>query len=296
MFASPGESATFEYDLIDCNGREHRFEAVATNLLDEPSMRGVVINSRDITDRYRLELELRDREQSFRMLFDDNPHPMWVFDDVTLRFLQVNDAACDQYGYSREELIDGGMTILDFRRFEDRTELAGIIEHRDPNVERPATVWRHQMRGGDILDIEVRAHATTFEGHKATLVLAQDVTERCRLEAELAHRAFYDSLTELPNRALFRDRVQHALDAAPRHGRDGEHVAPRPRRLQDRERHARARGRRRAARRRGTAIGSMRTLRRHDRAHGRRRVRGPAPEPAGRRAHRARRAAPRRAA
>ncbi len=216
VLAGSGESGAFEYSLPDRNGTQRRYEAVATNLLDEPNVRGIVLNSRDITDRAQLENQLRDREQSFRMLFEDNPYPMWVFDNDTLRFLQVNDAACQQYGYTHAELA--GMTILDLREPEARAELADLVKQRDLSASRPAAVWRHRTHDGTLLDVEVRAHQTTFEGHHATLVLAQDVTERRRLESALEHRAFHDPLTELPNRALFRDRVQHAIEAAPRAG------------------------------------------------------------------------------
>jgi diguanylate cyclase (GGDEF)-like protein/PAS domain S-box-containing protein len=213
LLTSPGRSASFEYSLTDTQGTEHIYEAVATNLLDDPAMRGVILNSRDITDRAGLERELRDSKESFRTLFHDNPYPMWVFDNETLRFLQVNDAACLQYGYTRDDFER--MTVLDLRQPDDRFALAHLIGHRDLDAVRPAAVYRHQTSDGSVRDVEVRAHQTIFEGHPATLVLAQDVTERGRLEAALEHRAFHDPLTELPNRALFRDRVQHALDAPP---------------------------------------------------------------------------------
>ena len=74
----------------------------------------------------------------------------------------------------------------------------------------------HRTKSGDRLAVEVRAHRITFEGHDATLVLAQDVTERRRLETALEYSAFHDPLTGLPNRALFQDRMQHALDESGR--------------------------------------------------------------------------------
>ena len=70
-------------------------------------------NCRDVTDRWRAEEELRDSEKQYRLLFHGNPNPMWVFDLETQAFLEVNEAAIQHYGYSREEFL--AMTIADIR-------------------------------------------------------------------------------------------------------------------------------------------------------------------------------------
>lgn len=80
-----------------------------------------VAAQRDITARLRAEEIRHEREEGFRLLFASNPAPMWVFDRVTLRFLEVNAAAAPHYGYSREEFL--GMTIADIRPARDRGRL-----------------------------------------------------------------------------------------------------------------------------------------------------------------------------
>src|SRR5437879_1661648 len=67
------------------------------------------------------------------------------------------------------------------------------------------------MEDGRIIDVEVRSHQLSFDSHDAVLVAVQDVTHRNTLESELRHQAFHDSLTNLANRALFADRVDHAV-------------------------------------------------------------------------------------
>ena len=87
------------------------------NLLHEPSVAGFVCNSHDVTDQRRAATALADSEASFRMLFANNPRPMWVWDMETLAFLEVNEAAVNHYGYSREEFL--AMRVTDIRPEED---------------------------------------------------------------------------------------------------------------------------------------------------------------------------------
>src|SRR5206468_10432362 len=78
-------------------------------------------------------------------------------------------------------------------------------------AHRETDGWRHLLADGRVIDVEVTSHRLEFAGHDAVLVAVKDVTDRNALDAQLRHQAFHDSLTGLSNRALFADRVQHAL-------------------------------------------------------------------------------------
>ena len=126
--------------------------------------------------------ELRQPEDRYRLLFDLNPHSMWVYDLATLEFLEVNQAAIGIYGYSRAEFLR--MRITDIRPIEDLSRLtATIASRREPRTR--STGWRHRLKSGAIIVVEITSHTLTFEGRRAALVVAQDVTERTKMEAAL---------------------------------------------------------------------------------------------------------------
>jgi diguanylate cyclase (GGDEF)-like protein/PAS domain S-box-containing protein len=163
--------------------------------------------ARDITADVRAAQALANSEAGFRLLFSVNPQPMWVYEADTLRFLEVNDAAVRHYGYSRDAFL--AMTIGDIRPPE---ELQRLITAAGVDADaRHSAGWRHLLADGRIIEVEISSHRLPFAGRDAVLVGARDVTDRNALEGQLRHQAFHDNLTGLSNRALFSDRVEHAL-------------------------------------------------------------------------------------
>ena len=102
----------------------------------------------DITERKTAERALQKSKDQYRLLFDSNPVPMWVFDRSTLRFLAVNKAAVLQYGYSEQDFMS--MTIRDIRPESDIPEFLKEIEKRHSGLQ-PRTVWKHRRKNGSIL-------------------------------------------------------------------------------------------------------------------------------------------------
>lgn len=140
---------------------------------------------RDVSERRRSEDQLRDSEAQYRLLFRSNPHPMWVYDVESLRFLAVNDAAVEHYGYTEAEFL--AMTIADIRPANERGKLSmNVAEHADDLLHR-AGIWRHCRKDGMVIEVEITSHRIQFAGRRARLVLANDVTDR--LQAERALRA-----------------------------------------------------------------------------------------------------------
>ena len=127
-------------------------------------------------------IAVRDAERRHEMMFSANPYPMWVQDCETLRFLKVNDAAITAYGYSREEFL--GMTLLDIRPPDDAPAFLKEVSYRQSGY-RNAGIWRHRRKDGTVIAAEVLTFEFEANGHLQKLILALDVTERCRVEKAL---------------------------------------------------------------------------------------------------------------
>jgi len=145
-----------------------------------------------LIERKRAAEALRDSEEQYRILFQSNPHPMWVFDDETLSFLAVNEAAVHHYGYSQEEFLS--MTVQDIRPHDEVPVLLDGLA-KTSKTRDAAGVWRHRRKDGSLIDVEITWQPLDFEGRSAKLVLASDVTER--INAEAAVRASEESYREL---------------------------------------------------------------------------------------------------
>jgi diguanylate cyclase (GGDEF)-like protein/PAS domain S-box-containing protein len=152
--------------------------------------------------------DLKQREASFRLLFKNNPLPMWVSDRTSLRFLSVNDAAVSLYGYSRDRFRS--MSVSDIRPREARGALLPVLSGAEINAPTEE-VWQHIKADGERLDVVTYSRALKYQGTEAVLVAVIDVTERKRAEARIMHMAHHDALTDLPNRALFQECLAEAL-------------------------------------------------------------------------------------
>ena len=222
VFDSTGKAIQMDGTVQDITARKRMVEALRAlnNTLEqriaERTAALVKANKElkmEIAERKRIEEALYDSEEQYRLLFESNPHPMWVYELETLNFLAVNNATVHHYGYSREEFL--AMTIKDISPFEDIPALLDSVS-RDGAGFDMAGIWRHRKKDGSIIYVEINSHTIIFAGRRAEVVLANDVTERKWMEEKIKHMAFHDTLTSLPNRILFNDRLTLALAHAHR--------------------------------------------------------------------------------
>ncbi len=114
--------------------------------------------------------------------FESNPQPMWIYDLETLAFLAVNDAAVAHYGYSREEFL--GMTMRDILPAADIPALLDKNAHVTDGLDQ-AGVWRHRLKDGRVIHVEIISHTLVHAGRRAEMVLAHDITQQRETEQAL---------------------------------------------------------------------------------------------------------------
>jgi diguanylate cyclase (GGDEF)-like protein/PAS domain S-box-containing protein len=146
---------------------------------------------------------MKQREASFRLLFEDNPVPMFVLARDGQAFLAANAAAISHYGYSRQEIC--AMTLRDLQPAGAQTSAP-----RSEEFENGVLTCKHRTSKGTI-EVVMFSRFLDYEGVPAVLIAVIDITERKEAEARIAHMAHHDALTDLPNRVLFRLRMTEAL-------------------------------------------------------------------------------------
>ena len=124
--------------------------------------------------------EFHESEEGYRLLFESNPHPMWIYDRESLAFLAVNDAAVQHYGYSHDEFRR--MSIKDIRPAEDIPWLLEKIAEIKPGMNSASS--RHLKKDGTVVKVEIVSHTLHFGGRRAELVLALPLRNEDRVPAE----------------------------------------------------------------------------------------------------------------
>lgn len=180
----PAVSVPLLFRIRHKQGHYLWIEGTATNRLNDRSVETIVLNYRDITEKKMAEEALALSEEKYRLLFLNNPLPVWVFDSTTLRFLEVNASAIAHYGYSREEFLQ--MTIKDIRPDEDLDQLLHdrTQPYNSPEVAYHGT-WRHKKKNGKIIHVDITSRHIDFNGSIARFVLVNDISQKIEAENKL---------------------------------------------------------------------------------------------------------------
>jgi len=167
------------FPIKDEKGAIYRITGLAEDITEH---RLIEEEKRQVTQQ--LTQQLNATVTQYRSLFIHNPQPMWIIEPETFRFLEVNDAAVQHYGYSRQEFLK--MSALQIK------PIAGA-ERDLPEMRRPVMegflhhekVFKHVKKDGSIIDVQVAASDIEFQGSVARLVLLMDVTEQIRADKVL---------------------------------------------------------------------------------------------------------------
>jgi PAS domain S-box-containing protein len=185
--AMDGEKPSFEWTHCDSTGSLIPCEIWLVRLPSENKVlvRGSIV---DITDRKKAAEKIQLSEQKYRLLFYNNPLPMWMTAIPNLEIIDVNESAIIHYGYSREEFLK--LNAKDLRPPEDVEYFINEVNNMDPQTNNVRT-WRHKKKDGTIINVEIYSHQIFYEGQRVWLGLANDVTEKYKAR-ELLQKSYED--------------------------------------------------------------------------------------------------------
>ncbi len=178
---------------------------------DDGSCTHFVALQRDITERRKMIDDLRTSEQRYRQMFENHQAMGWIINPTTGAIIDANPAACAFYGYTREELTAMHVGDLVVSATSDPST---SHTYTDPHAY---STFRHRLASGEMRDVEVRSAPVEVGNETLLYFIIHDITERKRMEEQLVRNALHDSLTGLPNRTLFMDRLQQSLGRTRQH-------------------------------------------------------------------------------
>lgn len=163
----------------------HFFDQKEIDLLDEVAgdlsfaLEAIEVGEK----REKTEHTLIDSEKRYRELFMNHPHPMWIYEVDTLKIIEVNEAAINNYGYTKDEFTS--LTLKDIRPKEDVPLLLNNVKIHDESIQRSRT-FRHKKKDGTIIHVEISSHSLpSLKNTNYRIVMAIDITEQFKAEEDL---------------------------------------------------------------------------------------------------------------
>ena len=203
-----GEHYETEYRLRRSDGEYRWHLAQAEPMLDD---HGKIIKwfgtNTDIHDHKMVESVAREAAE-YRNLFQNANDAILIFEAETEIVVDVNDKACEMYGFERDTFI--GKSIKEISQDAGRHEarLRKLSERRISHSFETV-----QLRAdGTPINLFINSSVIEYQGRSLVLSINRDITESKRAEEQLTHNALHDALTGLPNRTLFLEHLRHAIE------------------------------------------------------------------------------------
>ncbi|MDP1870508.1 MAG: diguanylate cyclase [Gallionella sp.] len=202
-------SAEFKNMLDVVRNTKHELENTVAHRTAQLSL--------ELAERRRAEDDLRRSETKFRQLFELSPIGLAMVDHETGKFLEVNHSVLESIGYSKAELLALNCRDVTPAEYEfqerEQTDSLNRTGYFGP------TIREYMRKDGSRYPIEIRGfRLTDSDGKMVVWAIVEDITERTQLEAQIRQLAYYDTLTQLPNRRLLNDRMNQVIASSRRSG------------------------------------------------------------------------------
>jgi PAS domain S-box-containing protein len=184
LINNPDKLAKLEYRMFHKNGDVIWLETHGINKINNPNIGGVILNSRDITDRKIFVEEIKNSEERLRILFEYAPDAIYVH-DLAGKFIDGNNKAEKMIGYNRSELIGKSFLDTDILSLEDQEKTVKIFEANSQGLPGGPIDLRLRHKNGSFIDVEITTFPVIIKGENLILGIARDITERKKAEKEL---------------------------------------------------------------------------------------------------------------
>lgn len=206
-----------EIQFVRKDGSKFLGEVTTSIFNDKSGKERTSMIIRDITERKRIEVALKESEARMSAVFQASPLGIVISRLADGMLLEVNDETLRLFGFSREQAI-GKRTVVDLGTYAKPTQREEMVQR----LRQHGMVHNYPMdfltHDGRQITLEVSGRVIELHGEVCLLAMMVDVTDRKKAEAVIEEQAFHDALTQLPNRRLLDNRLQQAMAAAKRSG------------------------------------------------------------------------------
>ncbi|MCP9750394.1 PAS domain S-box protein [Ferruginibacter sp. HRS2-29] len=186
IFGTPNIVKVIEYRYKKLSGSYIWLEATCHNLLHEPSINAIAIHFRDISSRKMFEEILKNSEEKYRHLFNVNPSSIIISDPNDFTIREVNDAAIKEFGYTRKAILK--MRTIDLVAPKDQERLKKLSDKMQREAFQTSNIWEVKTKDGGWKYVDAISQGIDYYGKKATLTIANNITEKIELEQNLAEQ------------------------------------------------------------------------------------------------------------
>jgi len=140
-------------------------------------------------------------------MFENHHAIMLIINSETGKIIRVNHAASNFYGWSQKELITMNITDINMLTIEEVRSKMQLVNSKS----KAQFFFEHRLSDGTVKDVEVHSGTIMIEGKKMLLSIINDITKRKQAEKKIKYFAYFDSLTALPNRKMFSEKLNEVI-------------------------------------------------------------------------------------